>query len=141
MTSRDHDGSTWSDLAGGPSSLCHHRRSDPTSACPAGAAGQLHERPSLYKIILGVIVSPSRLSAGLGETMQPAEVSAVTTTPEQPEQSAAEDDVPTEELAKRQGVGPITALDELAQPDLWESEQEYEDFLTDLYASRRSDVA
>lgn len=36
---------------------------------------------------------------------------------------------------------PIVSLDELAQPDLWESEQEYKDFLADLYASRRSEVA
>ena len=40
-----------------------------------------------------------------------------------------------------QGVGPIASLDELAQPDLWESELEYEDFLADLYASRRSEIA
>ena len=65
----------------------------------------------------------------------------VSTTPEQPGHTAAQDDVPIEELARRQGVGPIASLDELAQPDLWESEQEYEDFLADLYASRRSEVA
>ena len=65
----------------------------------------------------------------------------MSTTPEQPEHAAAEDGVPIEELARRQGVGPIVSLDELAQPDLWESEQEYEEFLADLYASRRSDVA
>ena len=53
----------------------------------------------------------------------------------------ADVDVPIEELARRQGVRPIASLDELAQPELWESEQEYEDFLIDLYASRRSDVA
>jgi hypothetical protein len=53
----------------------------------------------------------------------------------------ADDDVPIEELARQQGVGPVTSLDELAQPELWETEQEYEDFLSDLYASRRSDVA
>lgn len=70
-----------------------------------------------------------------------AEVSTVTTTPEQLEHAPAEDDVPIEELARRQGVGPIVSLDELAQPDVWESEKEYEDFLADLYASRRSDVA
>jgi hypothetical protein len=65
----------------------------------------------------------------------------VSTTPEQPEHRPAEDEVPIEELARQQGVGPIVSLDELAQPDLWESEQEYRDFLVDLYASRRSDVA
>lgn len=48
---------------------------------------------------------------------------------------------PIEELARRQGVKPVASLDDLAQPDLWESDQEYDDFLADLYASRRSDVA
>lgn len=60
---------------------------------------------------------------------------------EEPEHWPADEDLPIEELARRQGVRPIASLDELAQPELWESEQEYEDFLTDLYASRRSDVA
>jgi hypothetical protein len=46
-----------------------------------------------------------------------------------------------EELARRQGVEPITSVDELAQPDLWESDEEYEAFLADLYASRRAGLA
>ena len=50
----------------------------------------------------------------------------------------AEDDLPIEELARRQAVKAVASLDELAQPDLWESDEE---FLADLYASRRSDVA
>lgn len=49
-----------------------------------------------------------------------------------------EDFIPTEELIRRQGIKPITSIDELAQPDPWESEQEYQEFLDDLYASRRS---
>ena len=53
----------------------------------------------------------------------------------------AEDDLPIEELARRQAVKAVASLDELAQPDLWESDEEYEEFLADLYASRRSDVA
>ena len=60
---------------------------------------------------------------------------------EQPEHWPVEDDEPVEKLARRQGVQPVKSLDELAQPDLWESEQEFDDFLTDLYTSRRSDVA
>jgi hypothetical protein len=36
---------------------------------------------------------------------------------------------------------PASELDELAQPELWESEQEFQDFLADLYASRRSDIS
>jgi hypothetical protein len=65
----------------------------------------------------------------------------VTTTPKHPEQWPADDFVPTEELARRQGVKPITSIDELAQPDLWESDEEYEAFLADLYASRRTGMA
>ena len=34
------------------------------------------------------------------------------------------EEIPTDELAKRQGVEPIVSIDDLAQPDLWESEQE-----------------
>jgi hypothetical protein len=60
---------------------------------------------------------------------------------ERPDHWPADDDVPVEELARRQGVRPIVSLGELAQPELWESEQEFDDFLRDLYASRRSDVA
>jgi hypothetical protein len=65
----------------------------------------------------------------------------VTTNPEHDEQRPSDDFVPTEELARRQGVKPITSIDELAQPDLWESDEEYEAFLADLYASRRAGLA
>lgn len=60
---------------------------------------------------------------------------------EQPGHWPADEDVPVEELARRQGIQPVRSLSELAQPDLWESDQEFDDFLADLYASRRSDVA
>ena len=60
---------------------------------------------------------------------------------DQPEPWTQDDDVPIEELARRQNVWPIASIDELAQPDLWESEQEFQDFLADLYLSRRSDAA
>ncbi len=65
----------------------------------------------------------------------------MTSTPEHPEHWSTDDVVPTEELARRQGVKPITSVDELAQPDLWESNEEYEAFLADLYASRRPRLA
>ncbi len=64
----------------------------------------------------------------------------MSSTTEQPGRWAAEE-IPTDELAKRQGVEPIGSVDELAQPDLWESEQEYQDFLADLYATRHADIA
>ncbi len=65
----------------------------------------------------------------------------MSTADEQPGKWPAEDDLPIEELARRQGAKAVASLDELAQPDLWESDEEYEEFLADLYASRRSDVA
>lgn len=46
--------------------------------------------------------------------------------------------VPVEELARRQGVEPPASLDDLACPELWESDEEYERFLADLYATRRA---
>jgi hypothetical protein len=58
------------------------------------------------------------------------------------DKSWADDDfVSTEELARRQGIKPIKSVDELAQPDLWESDDEYEAFLADLYASHRAGFA
>jgi hypothetical protein len=65
----------------------------------------------------------------------------MSSTTEHPEQWPADDFVPTEELARRQGVTPIASIDELAQPDLWESDEEYEAFLADLPASRRAGLA
>lgn len=65
----------------------------------------------------------------------------MTTTPQEPERGPGDDFVPTEELARRQGVKPIKSVDELAQPGLWESDEEYQAFLTDLYASRRAGLA
>ena len=65
----------------------------------------------------------------------------MSSTPEQPERCTGDDFVSTEELTRRRGVKPITSVDELAQPDLWESDEEYGAFLADLYASRRAGPA
>ncbi|MEV1314626.1 hypothetical protein AB0J14_00925 [Micromonospora arborensis] len=45
--------------------------------------------------------------------------------------------VPAEELARRQGIRPIASVDDLARPDLFELDE----FLADLYASRRAGAA
>jgi hypothetical protein len=65
----------------------------------------------------------------------------MTSVPEQPRPWPSEVEIPTEELARRQGVRPLMSLADLAHPDAWESEQEFDDFLADLYASRRSDAS
>jgi heme oxygenase len=66
----------------------------------------------------------------------------VSSTTDQPEPSPADDFVSTEELVRRQGVKPITSVDELAAAeDPFESDEEYEEFLADLYASRHADIA
>ena len=57
-----------------------------------------------------------------------------------PEWSAA-DHVPVSELARRQGVGPVVSVDELARPELFESDEELADFLADLYAARHTGLA
>jgi hypothetical protein len=50
-------------------------------------------------------------------------------------------EVPVEELARRQGVQPVTSVDDMARPGLFGSDQEWDEFLADLYASRRSGLA
>ena len=41
------------------------------------------------------------------------------------------DEVPIEELARQRGIRPIESLDDLARPDSWQSDHEFEDFLAD----------
>jgi hypothetical protein len=66
----------------------------------------------------------------------------MTTNPEQPERWPADVFVPTEELIRRQSPRPITSIGEFAAvEDPFESDEEYEAFLADLYATRRADIA
>jgi len=51
------------------------------------------------------------------------------------------DEVPVEELARQQGVRPVVSVDDMARPGLFDSDEEWEEFLADLYASRRSGLA
>ena len=50
----------------------------------------------------------------------------------------SEAQVPIEELARRQGVRPIQSADELARDGIWESDEELDAFIADVYASRRA---
>jgi hypothetical protein len=56
------------------------------------------------------------------------------------DQSSA-DELSTEELARLHGVRPVESVDEMARPDLFDSDEDWEEFLADLYASRRSGLA
>ncbi len=57
-----------------------------------------------------------------------------------PEWGTAEH-VPVAELARRQGVGPVESVDELARPELFESDDELAEFLADLNAARHTGLA
>ena len=49
-------------------------------------------------------------------------------------------DVPIEELARLRGVHAMDSVDDLARPSSWECDAEFDDFLTDLYYSRRGRI-
>lgn len=49
--------------------------------------------------------------------------------------------VPVVELARRQGVGPVESVDDLSRPGTFESDEELDEFLADLYASRHAGLA
>jgi hypothetical protein len=57
-----------------------------------------------------------------------------------PEWGTAEH-VPVAELARRQGVGPVASVDDLARPELFESDGELADFLADLDVARHTGLA
>lgn len=54
--------------------------------------------------------------------------------------SIAAPHVSAEEQVRRQGIQPIASVDDLAFPDVWKSDEELAEFLTDLYASRRASM-
>ncbi|MDQ7910287.1 hypothetical protein RB614_37920 [Phytohabitans sp. ZYX-F-186] len=58
-----------------------------------------------------------------------------------PERHTDDEHVPAEEQARRQGVRPLTSVDELVVPGMFESDEELDEFLADLYASRRAGMA
>jgi hypothetical protein len=58
-----------------------------------------------------------------------------------PNWRGANEHVPAEELARQQDVHPLTSADDLIQPGMFESEDELDEFLADLYASRRAGMA
>lgn len=71
------------------------------------------------------------------------EVVIISTEHEEPEffLDADADEVPVEELARRQGARPVQSVEDMARPDLFDSDEEWQEFLDDLYASRHSGLA
>lgn len=49
--------------------------------------------------------------------------------------------VPAEDLARRQGVKPVTSVESMFRPETFESGEELDEFLADLYESRRAGMA
>ncbi len=49
--------------------------------------------------------------------------------------------VPAEELLRRQGIRPVESVDELACPGLFESDDELDEFISFIHASRHTGLA
>jgi hypothetical protein len=60
---------------------------------------------------------------------------------ERPPEWGTAEHVPVEELLRRQGIRPIESVDELACPDLFESDEELDEFISFIYASRHTGLA
>lgn len=46
-----------------------------------------------------------------------------------------------EELAREKGVRPIRSMDDMARPELFETDEELDAFIAHVYASRRANLA
>nr|MDT0662808.1 hypothetical protein [Micromonospora sp. DSM 115978] len=60
---------------------------------------------------------------------------------ERPVDLPSADHVPAEELVRRHGARPITSVKDMARPDLFESDEELDEFLAEVYAARRESFA
>ena len=60
---------------------------------------------------------------------------------ERPPEWGTAEHVPVEELLRRQGVRPVESVDELACPDLFESDEELDEFISFVHASRHTGLA
>ena len=52
-----------------------------------------------------------------------------------------EGELPLDELARRRGVRPVRSVSDMARPGVFESDEELEDFLAHVSASRHADLA
>ena len=69
--------------------------------------------------------------------MEQAEV-AVTKDPEESGRPEVPGRIPVDELARRKGVKPVKSVHDMAQPGVFESDEEVEAFIAFVYASRRA---
>lgn len=49
--------------------------------------------------------------------------------------------VSLDELARRKGVRPVTSVEDMAQEGIFESDEELEEFLAHVHATRQADLA
>ncbi|HVQ90785.1 MAG TPA: hypothetical protein VMU51_07090 [Mycobacteriales bacterium] len=54
---------------------------------------------------------------------------------------SAGDDVSLDELARQQGVGPVRSVHDMARPHIFESDEELDEFLAHVSASRHANLA
>ena len=65
---------------------------------------------------------------------------AVSSNPKQALPPQAAPHISAEEQVHQQGIQPIVSVDELAFPGVWESDEELNEFLADLYSSRHANT-
>jgi len=70
-----------------------------------------------------------------------AEVTAMTSGAEHAGQPRSRASVPLDELARRKGVRPVQSVEDMAEDGVFESDEELEEFLAYIYASRHADLA
>jgi hypothetical protein len=70
-----------------------------------------------------------------------AEVAVTTNDAEYSHEPLDDDELSLDELARRQGVRPVRNVHDMARPHLFESDEELEEFLAHVAASRHADLA
>jgi hypothetical protein len=70
-----------------------------------------------------------------------AEVIVTTNDAKFPHEPLDEDELSLDELARRQGVRPVRNVHDMARPHVFESDEELEEFLAHITASRHADLA
>jgi hypothetical protein len=66
---------------------------------------------------------------------------AVTTDPEHEDRPEVPGRIPRDELVRRKGLKPVKSVHDMAQPGVFESDEEVEEFIAYVYACRRANQA